>query len=329
MTKLPFFATIGTVLIVPAITGAQSVSTSAGHIYPARPIRLIVSSAPGGNPDINSRNLASELTKQLGQQVIVENRPGASGIIGLEALARATPDGYTIGYISNLVATNPSLYAKLPYDFFKDFQPLLHYLSGLNLLTVAPSMPVRSVKELIDHAKANPGKLTYGTSGIGASPHLSMELFKTMTTTNIVHVGYKGTQQAITDLIGGQIDIVCDNVGPLLPLVRSGRLRGLGVTALKRSPVLPDLPTFDEAGIPGYELTTWGGLAVPARVPRDIAQRLNAEINKALLSPPVSQALAAASLTPEGGTPERFTEHVRKETEKLGKLIKAIGIKPQ
>jgi tripartite-type tricarboxylate transporter receptor subunit TctC len=156
-----------------------------------------------------------------------------------------------------------------------------------------------------------------------------MELFKSMTGTNIVHVGYKGTQQAITDLIGGQIDVVCDNVGPLLPLVRAGRLRGLGVTALKRSPVLPELPTLDEAGIPGYELITWGGLAVPARVPNDIVRRLNAEINRALLSPVVSQALAAHSLTPEGGTPERFTEHVRKETEKLGNLIRSIGIKPQ
>lgn len=307
----------------------STVTTAAAAEYPNRPIRLIVASAPGGNPDINSRNLASELSKQMGQQVVVENRPGASGIIGYEALARATPDGYTLGYISNLVATNPSVYAKLPYDFARDFQPLMLYLSGLNVLTVTPSLPVRSVKELIEHARANPDKLSYGTSGIGASPHLSMELFKSMTGTAIVHVGYKGTQQAMTDLIGGQIDVMCDNVGPLLPLVRSGRLRGLGVTALKRSPVLPDLPTLDESGIPGYELTTWGGFAVPALVPRDISLRLNAEINKALLSPAVLQPLAAHSLTPEGGTPERFAEHVRRESEKLGKLIKSIGITPQ
>jgi tripartite-type tricarboxylate transporter receptor subunit TctC len=321
MAKRRLLAAVGTLLLLPAVICAQP--------FPSRPIRLIVASAPGGNPDLNSRNLASELSRQLGQQVVVENRPGASGIIGLEALARATPDGYTMGYISNLVATNPSIYAKLTYDFFRDFAPLIHYLSGLNLLTVHPSLPVHSVKELIDHAKANPGKLSYGTSGVGASPHLSMELFKTMTGTSIVHVGYKGSQQAITDLIGGQIDIVCDNMGPLLPQVRAGRLRALGVTALKRSPVLPDLPTFNEAGIPGYELTTWGGFAMPAGVPREIVQRMNAEINKALLSPAVSQALAAASLTPEGGTPERFTEYVRKETEKLGNLIKLIGIKPQ
>ena len=275
MTKLLALMLAGMSVLACDVVHAQA--------CPSRPIRLIVASAPGGNPDINSRNLANELGKQLGQQIVIENRPGASGIIGYEALARATPDGYTLGYISNLVATNPSLYAKLPYDFHRDFQPLLLYLTGLNLLTVTPSLPVRSVKELIEYAKANPGKLSYGTSGVGASPHLAMELFKTMTGTEIVHVGYKGTQQAITDLIGGQIDVVCDNVGPLLPLVRAGRLRGLGVTALKRSPVLPDLPTLDEAGIPGYELITWGGLAVPAQVPRDIARRLNEEINKGAL----------------------------------------------
>ena len=308
-------------LLLSAVVCAQT--------YPSRPIRLIVASAPGGNPDISSRTMANELARQFGQQIVVENRPGASAMIGLEALARATPDGYTMGYISNLVATNPSIYAKLPYDFFRDFAPLIHYLSGLNVLMVHPSVPARSVKELIDLARNNPGKLSYGTSGIGASPHLSMELFKTMTGTSILHVSYKGTQQALTDMIGGQIDIVCDNVGSVLPQIRAGRVRALAVTALKRSQVLPDLPTFDEAGIPGYELTTWGGFAMPVAVPREIVQRMNAEMNKALLSPGVSQALAAASLTPEGGPPERFAEHVRNETEKLGKLVKMIGIKPQ
>ena len=311
------------------VCAAWTMTIAVAADYPAKPIRLIVASAPGGNPDINSRNLASELSRQMGQQVVVENRSGASGIIGYEALARATPDGYTLGYLSNLIATNPSIYEKLPYDFERDFQPLLLYLSGMNVLTVTPSLPVLSVKELIDHARANPGKLSYGTSGIGASPHLSMELFKSMTGTDILHVSYKGTQQAMTDLIGGQINVMCDNVGPLLPLLRAGRLRGLGVTALKRSPALPELPTLDEAGIPGFELITWGGFAVPARVPRDIARRLNAEINNALSLPAVLQPLLANSLTPEGGTPARFTEHVRKETEKLGKLIKSIGIKPQ
>ncbi|HEV7819838.1 MAG TPA: tripartite tricarboxylate transporter substrate binding protein [Burkholderiales bacterium] len=314
-----------------AIGSSTLLACAAAHPqpYPSKSIRVIVASAPGGNPDINSRNMANELSKQLGQQVVIENRPGASGIIGLQALARAAPDGYTIGYISNLVASNPGIYAKLPYDFVRDFAPIMLYLSGLNLLTVHPSLPVRSVKELINLAKANPGKLSYGTSGVGASPHLSMELFKTMTGTSITHVSYKGSQQAVTDLISGQIDIVCDNMGPLLPQVRAGRLRALGVTALNRSPVLPELPTLDEAGIPGFELTTWGGFAMPAGTPQAIVQRMNAEMNKALSSPAVLQGLTAISLTPEGGTPERFAEHVRLQTDKLGRLIKSIGIEPQ
>jgi tripartite-type tricarboxylate transporter receptor subunit TctC len=310
-----------TALLAPGIAGAQA--------YPSKPLRMIVPSAPGGSPDINSRELANELSKQMGQQVVVENRPGASGMIGYELLVRATPDGYTFAYISNLIATNPSLYAKLPYDFFRDFQPVIPYFSGLNVLTVSPALPVRSVKELVDLARASPGKLSFGSSGIGATPHLAMELFKSMTGTVITHVPYKGTQQAVTDMIGGQIDILCDNLASLLPLVRSGRIRGLGVTSLKRSAVLPDLPTLDEAGIPGFELQGWSGIAVPAGVPRDIVLRLNAEINKALTSPTVLKGIASRGGTPLGGTPEQFGEHVRRETERLGKLIRTVGIKPQ
>jgi tripartite-type tricarboxylate transporter receptor subunit TctC len=261
--------------------------------------------------------------------VVVENRPGASGIIGYETLAHATPDGYTFAYISNFIATNPSLYSKLSYDFARDFRPVIFYFRGLNILTVSPSLAVRSVKELIDHARANPGKLSFGSSGIGATPHLSMELFKSMTGTAIVHVPYKGTQQAVTDLIGGQIDILCDNMASLLPLVRSGRIRALAVTSLKRSAVFPELPTLDEAGLPGYELTGWSGFAVPAGVPRATVLRLNAEINKALLSPTVLKGIASRGGAGMGGTPEEFGDHVRKETERLGKLIKAVGIKPQ
>ena len=309
--------------------GAAMAMTTAAAEYPERPLRFIVPSAPGGSPDINARELANELGKQMGQQVVVENRPGASGIIGYELLTRATPDGYTFAYISNFIATNPSLYSKLPYDFARDFQPVIHYFSGLNVLTVSPSLPVRSVKELIERARANPGKLSFGSSGIGATPHLSMELFKSMTGTEIVHVPYKGTQQAVTDVIGGQIDILCDNMASLLPLVRSERLRGLAVTSLKRSAALPDLPTLDEAGLPGYELTGWSGMAVPAGVPREIVLRLNDEINKALASPAVLKGIPSRGGTTMGGTPEQFGEHVRKETERLGKLIRAVGIKPQ
>src|SRR3954469_11531798 len=199
MTRLAFArvtaAATAIVLLLPGLASAQG--------FPSRPLRFIVASAPGGSPDINARELAYERTKQLGQQVVVENRPGASGILGYEVLAHATPDGYTFAYISNFIATNPTIYSKLPYDFFRDFQPVIFYFRGLNVLTVAPGLPANSVKELIDLARANPGKYSYGSSGIGATPHLSMGLFTTMTGTTITHVPYKGTQQAVTDLIGG------------------------------------------------------------------------------------------------------------------------------
>jgi len=288
-----------------------------------------VPSAPGGSPDINARELANELTKQMGQQVVVENRPGASGILGYEMLARATPDGYTFAYISNFIATNPSLYSKLSYDFFRDFQPVVFYFRGVNILTVSPQLPVRSVKELIDRARANPGKLSFGSSGIGATPHLAMELFKTMTGTSIAHVPYKGTQQAVTDVIGGQIDILADNLASLLPLVKAERIRALAVTSLKRSTVVPDLPTVDESGLPGYEISGWSGFSVPKGVPREVVMRLNAEINKALASPAVTKGMAARGGLGVGGTPEEFAEHVRRETARLGKLIKTVGIQPQ
>jgi tripartite-type tricarboxylate transporter receptor subunit TctC len=308
-------------LLICGLAGAQT--------YPSRPLRLIVPSAPGGSPDINARELAHEVSRQIGQQIVVENRPGASGILGYEALQRATPDGYTVAYISNFIASNPSMYAKLSYDFFRDFQPVVFYFRGLNILTVSPSLQVRSVKELIDLARAHPGKLKFGSSGIGATPHLSMELFKNMTGTDILHVPYKGTQMAVTDLISGQIDIQCDNLASMLPLVRAGRIRALAVTSVKRSPVVPDLPSLDEAGLPGYELTGWSGFAVPKGVPREIVVRLNAEINKALASPTVTKGIASRGGMGVGGTPEEFGAHVRKETERIGKLIRTIGIKPQ
>jgi tripartite-type tricarboxylate transporter receptor subunit TctC len=297
--------------------------------YPVRPLRLIVASAPGGSPDINAREMSQELIKQMGQQVVVENRPGASGILGLETLARATPDGYTFGITTNLVSTNPSLYAKLPYDFFRDFAPIIFYFRGINVLTVSPSSPLRSVKELIEHAKTHPGKLTFGSSGVGATPHLTMELFKSMTGTSMVHVPYKGTQQAVTDVLGGQIDILCDNLASLMPLVRSGRLRALAVTSLKRSAVVPDLPTLDESGLPGYELTGWLGVAAPIGVPKEIVLKLNAEINKALKSPAVTKGIASRGGTPVGGAPEEFADHVRRQTDNMSKLLKSLGIKPQ
>jgi tripartite-type tricarboxylate transporter receptor subunit TctC len=279
--------------------------------------------------DIHSREVGNELTKLLGQQIVVDNRPGASAIIGLEALKRATSDGYTFGFVPNLIATNPSLFAKLPYDWERDFRPVILYVRGFNVLTVSPSLPLRSVKELIEYARANPEKLKFGAAGLGATPHLAMELFKTMTGTAIVHIQYKSQQQTVIDLISAQIDVVCDNLTVLLPYVQSGRVRALAMTSLKRLDVVPEIPTLHESGVPGYEISAWGGFAVPAGVSPMVIQRLNSAINQALASPAISKALVSRGTTAVGGTPDEFGDHVRREAARLGRLIKAAGIKPE
>jgi tripartite-type tricarboxylate transporter receptor subunit TctC len=302
---------------------------AAAQTYPNRPLRIIVAAASGGPADIGVRGLASELALQLGQQVVVDNRPGASGVIGYETLARAAPDGYTLGFLAFTIATNPGMFAKLPYDSATDFQAIVLTGSTPSLLAVTPALPIRSLKELIEVARAKPGALSFGSAGLGTGTHLSVELLKVMTATNMLHVSYKGIQQAITDVIGGQIHIVCDNPSSMLPHVRSGRLRALGVTSLERSPIAPEVPTFDEAGVAGYELATWGGYALPARAPRDTMLRLNAEINKALVSPPVAKAIAERGGIAIGGTPEQFAAFLRRETEKWTKVIRAAGIKAQ
>ena len=312
-----------------AVCAALTVTHSLAADYPDRPIRLIVPSAPGGGPDIYARLIGNEIGKQMGQQVVVDNRPGANGIIGFEVLARAAPDGYTLGFMTNPFITNPSIYLKLPYDSARDFQPVIFQGSSTFLLTVTPSLPIHSVKDLIEHARANPGTLSYGMLVKGGPQHLAVELLKIQTGTNIVPVGYKGVQQAIIDVVGGQIHIVCDNILSILPHVRSGKLRGLGVTSLKRSPAVPELPSIAEAGIPGYEMTPLDGYLVPAQVPREIVMRLNSEINKALQLPTVTERFAANGGTIGGGTPEQYAEHIRSQTAKWANVIKAAGIKPE
>lgn len=318
--------TVRTLLVLLILAG---IGVAAAQSYPARPIRLIVASAPGGAPDISARNLVNELAPQLRQQVVVDNRPGAGGIIGYELLARAAPDGYTVAYIGSNIAILPSLHSKLPFDTTRDFQPVILYASNANLLAVTPSLPPRSLKELIELAKARPGTLSYGNPGIGSSSHLAMELLKTMTGVNIVNVGYKGSQQAITDAISGQIQIVCEVIAPLLPHVKSGRVRALGVTTLKRFALLPEVPTIDEAGIPGYEITNWGGYSFPARTAPSAVRLLNAEINKALQAPSVAKSIFERGSVAIGGTPEQFAEHIAKETVKWSKVAAAAGVQPQ
>lgn len=296
--------------------------------YPQRPIRFIVPSAAGGAADINARFLAAELGRQMVQQIVVDNRPGAAGSIGMELIVRAVPDGYTIGYgTSAALAINRSVLARLPYDADKDLQMVAQLGFQPNLLAVAPSLPVKSVKELIAHAKSNPGKLSYGSSGSGTPPHLCMELFKIMTGTQVVHVPYKAAQQAIAEMIAGQVHLLFDNFGSIFPHVKSNRVRGLGVTSLKRSPALPELPTIDEAGVPGFEVTAWGGVVMPVGVPKPIVAKLNAEINKAIASPTMKEKFSAIGNELVGGTPEQFDAFVRKEAAKWADVVKRSGAK--
>jgi tripartite-type tricarboxylate transporter receptor subunit TctC len=310
------------VLLWPA-----TISAAVTAEYPARPIRFIVPSAPGGTPDIISRVLASELSKQMGQQVVVDNRAGAGGVIGMQMLARAAPDGYTIGYAPiSALAINPNL-TRLPYDSEKDLQMVAQLVFGLHLLTVTPSLPVRSVQELIDYAKSNPGKLSYGSSGSGSTQHVGMEMFKLMSGTQMVHVPFKAIQQAITEVIGGRVHVVFDNLASMGPHVRAGRVRALGVTSLKRSPAFPELPTISEAGVPGFEVTTWSGVIVPAGVPKATVARVNAEINKALASQTMKENIGNIGYELVGGTPEQFTEFVKKESRKWADVVKRTGAK--
>jgi tripartite-type tricarboxylate transporter receptor subunit TctC len=307
--------------------GTGSVRIAAAAEYPERPIRFIVPSAPGGTPDIISRVVAAELGKQMGQQVVVDNRPGANGVIGMQMIARSAPDGYTIGYAPvSALAINPSI-IKLPYDSNVDLQMVAQLVFGLHILTVTPSLPIGSVQELIDYAKNNPGTLSYGSSGSGSSQHVGMELFKLMTGTQMVHVPYKAIQQAITEVIGGRIQLTFDNLASMLPHVRAGRVRALGVTSFKRSPALPDLPTISEAGVPGFEVTTWSGVIVPAGVPNAIVARLNADINRALISQTIREILAGSGYELVGGTPEQFDALVKKEVAKWADVVKRSGAK--
>jgi tripartite-type tricarboxylate transporter receptor subunit TctC len=319
--------TITYISALVAAFGAAS-AISAQTAYPDRPIRLVISSAVGGSPDIVTRVLAQELVKQMGQQIVIDNRPGAAQTIGTEMVVRANPDGYTLGY-ANVVtlAINKTLLPKQPYDPDKDLALIGQFLSTHNLLAVHPSQPVKTVRDLIDHAKKNPGKLLNASAGNGTTGHLGGELFKIMTGTQIVHVPYKGSPQGIQDLIAGQVQLMFDNLTSISASVKSGKLRGLGVSGPKRSPVFPDLPTIAEAGVPGYVTTAWGGLVAPVNTPRDIINKLNAETNRALQSPLLKERYAAIDAEPVGGSVAEFAAFVKAESVKWGEVVKKSGAK--
>ncbi len=316
---------ICTLALLAAATGAAAQAN-----YPTKPIRMIVPFPPGGPNDILGRVVASTLSGQLGQQVVVDNRGGAGGIIGAEIAARSAADGYTLllsGTAS--MAINPGLHKKLPYDPLKDFAPVSMLGTAPSLLTVHPSLAVRSVKDLIALAQAKPGKLNFVSAGHGTPPHLAGELFKNMTGINMVHVPYKGGGPALADLLAGQVDLYFAGISSVLPFVKENRLRGIAVTSAKRTAVLPDTPTVAESGLPGFEIGNWYAVAVPAATAPAIIKRLNAEILVALTAPELKKRFFELAADPFGSTPEQLAAYNRSEITKWARAIKAAGITPE
>jgi len=317
------WSTVLPVLLAFCTAGALAQS------YPTRAIKLVVPSSPGGGTDIVARILGQKLSEQLGQQFVVENRAGAGTVIGNDAVAKSAPDGYTLLMGLSTLAINPSMYTKLPYDALRDFAPISQSVSACNILILHPSVPAKTVVELIALARAKPGSLTFGSAGMGTNPHLSGELFKSLARIDMVHVPFKGSGQSIISQVAGEIAANFPSVPTAMPYVKAGRLRGIGVTTLKRVEVLPDVPSIAEAGLPGYEATQWFGLLAPAGTPRPIIDRLYQESSRALRSADMKERMTAEGLEVVGGTPEEFASYIRSETEKWTRVIKAAGIKPQ
>jgi tripartite-type tricarboxylate transporter receptor subunit TctC len=312
--------------IAVALLVAASMQPLLAQDYPAKTIRLIVPYTPGGTADMLARAIGQNMSASLGQQVIIDNRPGAGGNIGAGLAAKAAPDGYTM--LMGTVAThaiNPNLYRDMPYDADKDFAPIVLVATLPNLLVVNPSVPAKNVKELIAFAKAKPGELAFASAGNGTSQHLSGELFKKMTGVDMIHIPYKGSAPAVTDLIGGQVQLMFDNIPSSLPQIRAGKLRALAVTGPRRSPVLPDLPTVSEAGLPGFSITSWFALFAPAGTPAKILIRLNREAAKAIASKDLQQQWMAQGLEPAGGTSDQLAAFRRVEAAKWEKIVSESG----
>ncbi|HEV2007085.1 MAG TPA: tripartite tricarboxylate transporter substrate binding protein [Burkholderiales bacterium] len=295
--------------------------------YPNKPIRLLVGFAPGGGTDIVARVIGQKLSDYWGQQVIVENRAGATGTIAADLVAKAAPDGYTLlmGHVnSNAIA--PTIFKKLPYDAVRDFASVTYVGYVPNVLAVHPSLPVKTVKDLIALAKSRPGELACASSGTGSTQHLALEMFMTLTGVKIIHVPYKGSGQAIVDLVGGQVSLNFDTMPPVLDHIKAGRLRALAVTTPKRAQQLPDVPTLEETGLKGFTMTNWYGVVAPAATPRDVITKVNADINKALRDSNVRKRLIGVGTEIGGGTPESFDAFIKSEIAKYTKLVKAAGV---
>lgn len=311
------------VLGVSLIAAAAPAQTA----WPARPVRIVVPSPPGGGTDIIARVLAQQFSTALGQQFFVENRPGAGNMIGIEAVARATADGYSLLFVPSTLALNSVMYKKVSYDPVRDFTPITLAAAANNVLVINPKLAAATVTEFIALAKRQP--LTYGTAGIGTSPHMAMELFKSLAGIDLQHIPYRGTAPAMTDVISGQIHAMFSNALTAKPQIEQGAVRALGVSGRQRSAALPGVPPIAEAGLPGYDATQWYGLVAPAGTPADIVERLHAEARKALATKDMQEKLATDGAEPVGTTPAEFAAHIKAELEKWTAVAKKAGIEPQ
>ena len=318
------------VLACIATLAGSGAGSALAQNYPTRVVRIVVPQAPGAQSELFARMLGQKLGESLGQSVINDPRPGAGGAIGAEVAARAAPDGYTLLFGTNSThGSNPALYARLPYDPVRDFAPIALTVGMPYVLSVHPSLPVTSLKQLIAFAKSKPGQLYYASAGNGSTHHLSGELFKSMARINIVHVPYKGGPPATAATVGGEVSMLFNTVGSVQPSVKSGRLRALGVTTTRHSGQLPEVPTMAEAGLPGFEMQSWFGLLAPAGTPRPIISRLNAETIKALNTPEMKSAIATMGANLMSGSPEQFADHIKSEIGRIGEIVKAAGIKTE
>jgi tripartite-type tricarboxylate transporter receptor subunit TctC len=320
---------IGCGVALALLGQAGALEAAGAQTYPSRPIRFIVPFPPGGGNDIVGRIVAQPLSEALGVPVVVDNRGGAGGTLGTDIAAKAPPDGHTLLVNNISLAVNATLFAKLPYDTLKDLAPVTLLGRQPNIMVVHPAVPAGSVRELLALAKAKPGSLNYGSGGMGTASHLAAELLKLMTGTEMVHVPYKGLGPALTDLLGGRVQLILSTLASALPHVKAGKLRALAVTTAQRSTFFPELPTMEEAGVAGYEFSTWYGLLVPARTPRPVIERLNAETGKLLRSAAIREPFAAQGLEATPGTPAEFAAYLRSEVEKWGRVVKASGARAE
>jgi tripartite-type tricarboxylate transporter receptor subunit TctC len=300
-----------------------------GETYPTRTIRYVVPYPPGAFNDTMARIFAQKLSEAWGVPVVVENRPGGGTLIGTDSVAKAAPDGYTLLGVAFPFGANPSIYKSLPYDTLKDFTPLILGGQTQNLLVVRPSLPINTVQEFLDYARKNPGKVSYGSTGSGSSNHLSMELFKSMTGIDVVHVPYKGSAPMVNDLLGDHIDAAFDNTPNVLPQVNAGKLRALGVSSKTRSALAAGVPTISEAGAPGYEVAVWFGVVGPAGMPPAITRKLNSEMNAILKMDDVRRRFLDQGVEPAGGPPTQFSDHIKAEIAKWAKVVKDANIQPE